>query len=119
MRKIFLAGPYSHPDPIVVESRFLEANMIAAKIVQSGSAVFSQISMTHPINNCMKDLDKAKIGKLWAPIDQLFMETMTEIIVIDGLGWKESAGVQREIEYFKLSGRRVSLWSKAESEFNL
>lgn len=117
MRKIFLAGPYGHADREVVERRFQEANAVAAKIARSGSTVFSQISMSHPINGCLTDLDKAGIGKLWAPIDQVFMEAMDEIIVIDGPGWQESAGVKREIEFFQSKGLRVSLWSEVEGEF--
>ena len=117
MRKIFLAGPYGHADREVVERRFHEANKVAAKIARSGSAVFSQISMSHPINGHMTDLDKAGIGKLWAPIDQVFMAAMDEIIVIDGPGWQESAGVKREMEFFQSKGLRVSLWSEVEDEF--
>ena len=117
MLKIFLAGPYGHTDAEIVERRFLEANTVAAKIARSGAAVFSQISMSHPINNCMTDLDKAAIGKVWAPIDLIFMEAMTEIVVIDGPGWQESAGVKREMEYFQSRGLPVSLWSEIQTEF--
>ncbi|WP_054310131.1 DUF1937 family protein [Mesorhizobium sp. 1M-11] len=117
MRKIFLAGPYGHADREVVDRRFNEANAVAAKIARSGSTVFSQISMSHPINGHLSDLDKAAIGKLWAPIDQVFMEAMDEIVVIDGPGWQESAGVKREMEFFESKGRRVSLWSDVEHEF--
>lgn len=117
MRKIFLAGPYGHADREVVEQRFHEANAVAARIARSGSTVFSQISMSHPINSHLPDLDKAGIGKLWAPIDQVFMDAMDEIVVIDGPGWQESAGVKREMEFFKSKGQRVSLWSEVEHEF--
>ena len=64
-----------------------------------------------------KHLDKAGIGKLWAPVDAVFMEAMDELIVIDAPGWKESSGVAREIDFFKARNRRVSLWSEAESDF--
>jgi len=117
MRKIFLAGPYGHVAREVVERRFHEANKVAARIARRGSAVFSQISMSHPINGHMTDLDKAGIGKLWAPIDQVFMEAMTEIVVIDGPGWQDSAGVKREMGFFQSRGLRVSLWSEIEGEF--
>lgn len=118
MRKIFLAGPYGHANRDVVERRFHEANKVAAKIAKSGSAVFSQISMSHPINGYLTDLDKSGIGALWAPIDQVFMDAMNEIIVIDGPGWQESAGVKREIEFFKSKGLPVSLWSEVENDFS-
>ena len=117
MRKIFLACPYSHADAEVVHERFIACNEVAAAIVESGNAVFSQVSMSHPINGHLAHLDKAAIGALWGPVDAVFMDAMEELIVIDEPGWKESAGVAREIEFFKQRNRRVSLWSEAESEF--
>lgn len=117
MRKVFLACPYGHAEKSVVEERFDLSNKVAAKIARSGTVVFSQVSMSHPINAHLGDLDKAGIGALWAPIDQAFMEAMDELIVIDAPGWKESSGVAREIEFFKSRDRRVSLWSEVEGEF--
>lgn len=117
MRKIFLACPYGHADKAVVERRFDISNAVAARIVRNGAAVFSQVSMSHPINGQLAGLDKAAIGSLWAPVDTLFMAAMEELIVIDEPGWKESAGVAREIDFFKERGRRVSLWSEVESDF--
>ncbi len=117
MRKIFLACPYGHADTAVVEQRFEIANAVAAQIARSGSVVFSQVSMSHPINRHLAELDKAGIGRLWAPIDQAFMEDMNELVVIDEPGWKESAGVAREIDFFRAKNRRVSLWSDIAHEF--
>lgn len=117
MRKVFLACPYGHSDAGVVEQRFRASNVIAARIVRAGATVFSQVSMSHPINAEMHGLDKAAIGALWAPVDAVFMDAMEELVVLDITGWKESAGVAREIEFFKERGRRVSLWSEVEGEF--
>lgn len=117
MRKIFLACPYGHADKAVVERRFDISNAVAARIVRNGATVFSQVSMSHPINGHLADLDKAAIGALWGPVDAVFMDAMEELIVVDEPGWKESAGVAREIEFFKERNRRVSLWSEAESDF--
>lgn len=117
MRRIFLAGPYGHKDPAVTAARFDEANEVSAKIIRAGAAVFSQISMSHPINGKMSDLDGAEIGKIWAPVDRIFMDAMDEIIVIDGPGWKESSGVAREIAFFQERNRPVHLWSEVRHEF--
>lgn len=118
MRKIFLACPYGHKDKTVMEQRFQACNGVAAKIARSGAVVFSQVSMSHPINQQLTDMDMAAIGKMWAPIDAVFMEAMDELVVIDMAGWKESSGVAREIEFFKSRARRVSLWSEVQSEFS-
>lgn len=117
MRKIFLACPYGHADTSVVEQRFEISNIVAAQIVRNRAAVFSQVSMSHPINQHLANFDKAGIGSLWAPVDAVFMETMEELIVVDVPGWQESAGVAREIEFFKARNRRVSLWSEVKTDF--
>jgi hypothetical protein len=117
LRKIFLACPYGHADTAIVEQRFGVSNLVAAKIIEGGGAVFSQVSMSHPINKEFGHLDKAGISRVWAPVDAVFMEAMDELIVVDIDGWKESSGVAREIEFFKERGRRVSLWSEVEAEF--
>lgn len=46
---VYLACPYSHWDFAVSESRFLEVNWAAAKLMAAGEHVFSPISHTHPI----------------------------------------------------------------------
>ncbi|MFC9358597.1 DUF1937 family protein [Rhodococcus sp. NPDC057014] len=117
MRKIFLACPYSHSDERVVHERFLACNEVAATIVASGNAVFSQVSMSHPINLAFKTIDPSDVGKLWAPVDAHFMESMEELIILDVDGWDRSSGIKREIEFFESRGRRVSLWSQVSDEF--
>ena len=118
MRKIFLTCPYGHTNKAVVERRFDISNAVAAQIARSGALVFSHVSMSHPINQHLPDLDKIEIGKLWAPLDRVFMKAMDELIIIDESGWKESVGIAREIEFFKSKNRRVSLWSNVKSEFS-
>ncbi|MGY2138924.1 DUF1937 family protein [Pseudomonas reactans] len=117
MRKIFLACPYSHADAAVVHGRFIECNNVAAVIIQAGHAVFSQVSMSHPINQAFLGIDGAAIGKLWAPVDAVFMELLEELIVLDLPGWELSGGIKREMEFFAARGRQVNLWSQVSAEF--
>ncbi|MDF5808930.1 DUF1937 family protein [Pseudomonas aeruginosa] len=117
MRKIFLACPYSHADAEVVEQRFRGAcNEVAATIVRADHVVFSQVSMSHPINLCLADLDRAAIGRLWAPVDAFYMDHLEELIVLDLPGWRDSA-IRREMEFFEAGGQRVSLWSEWSTSF--
>lgn len=46
---IYLASPYSHPDPAVEELRFEAACEAACKLMQQGHHVFSPIAHTHPV----------------------------------------------------------------------
>ncbi|MFD9663136.1 DUF1937 family protein [Rhodococcus sp. NPDC059968] len=118
MRKIFLACPYSHTDPSVTHDRFIESNKVAATIIESGNAVFSQVSMSHPINLTFEGKDKTEIGALWTPVDEVFMDMLDELIILDLPGWDQSSGIKREITFFETRGRRVSLWSNVSHEFD-
>ena len=73
--------------------------------------------MSHPINQAFVGKDSAAIGKLWAPVDAVFMDMMEELIILDLPGWDLSSGIKREIEFFKNKDRRVSLWSEVKAEF--
>lgn len=117
MRKIFLACPYSHADEQIVHARFMACNRVAAKIIEAGHAVFSQVTMSHPVNLAFEKTARENIGKVWAPVDALFLEMMDELIILDIDGWDKSAGIQREIEFYKNRNQRVSLWSEVEKEF--
>lgn len=117
MRKIFLACPYSHADASVTHDRYIQCNKVAAAIIESGHVVFSQVSMSHPINLAFVGKDSATIGKLWAPVDAVFMDVMQELIILDLPGWDLSSGIKREIEFYKARGQAVSLWSEVQHEF--
>lgn len=118
MRKIFLACPYSHADDNVVQNRFIACNKVAAAIIESGHVVFSQVTMSHPINLVLEKTDKVNIGKMWAPVDAVFLDLMEELIILDLEGWDKSAGIKREIEFYQARGQRVSLWSEVKHEFS-
>ena len=118
MRKIFLACPYSHVDENVIHQRFLACNKVAAKIVESGNTVFSQVTMSHPINLALEKTEKANVGRMWAPVDAVFLDAMEELIILDLEGWDKSAGIKREIEFYQGRNQRVSLWSDAAKEFD-
>src|SRR5437016_753626 len=91
---IYLASPYSHPDPTVQESRFDAVCRVAAMLMRRGVQLFSPIAHTHPI---------AVAGELpghwdfWLMFDQWFITHCDEIWVLMLDGWKRSKGVQAEI----------------------
>ncbi|QUJ66619.1 DUF1937 family protein [Photobacterium sp. GJ3] len=55
MTMYFLACPYGHEDRDTVMYRFDECTKAAAKIFQSGRAVYSQITMSHPVNEVIQE----------------------------------------------------------------
>ena len=97
MNKIFtyLAVPYRHKDPKVVEERFKLVNAVAAQMMEDGDFVFSPISHSHPI---------ALAGNLpgdwayWEKYDRAMLENCLRLVVLCLPGWRESEGVQAEMK---------------------
>ncbi|SQC60220.1 Domain of uncharacterised function (DUF1937) [Pseudomonas aeruginosa] len=116
MRKIFLACPYSHADAEVVEQRFRACNEVAATIVRAGHVVFSQVSMSTR-STCAWPSSTARRSAVVGAVDAFYMDHLEELIVLDLPGWRDSAGIRREMEFFGAGGQRVSLWSEVEHEF--
>lgn len=92
---IYLACPYSDPDPAVMEDRFNRVNIVAAYLMGQGLHVYSPISHTHPI---------AKVGELprgwgyWKDYDTAMISRCNEIYVLKLDGWTESKGVAAELK---------------------
>lgn len=95
MIKIYLATPYSSPDPLVRAFRFDNVNRVAAMLMQRGNLVFSLISHTHPI---AKAGNLPKGWKFWAEYDRTFIEWADEVHVFMQRGWKTSVGVTAELK---------------------
>ena len=92
---VYLATPYSHPDPDVRRQRFEAVNLRAAVLMAEGVHVFSPISHTHPIAEAGS---LPKDWKFWEEYDTAIIQCCCRLIVFCQDGWKESIGVQAEIE---------------------
>ncbi len=58
---IYLASPYSHPDPAVREQRFRAACRAAAELIRAGHVVISPVVHGHP----MAALGCRPNGRFW------------------------------------------------------
>lgn len=90
---IYLASPYSNPDPAVREFRFREACRAAAALMQSGRWVFSPIAHGHPICEHGVPSDWTQ----WQELDRQMLRQCDELVVLTFDGWRGSCGVQAEI----------------------
>ena len=94
---IYLASPYSHPSLAMRRHRFDLVCAKAAQIIASGRLVFSPIAHSHPIveSGC-----EALGGgwETWAAFDRWFIERCDELWVLTLDGWKDSAGINVELE---------------------
>jgi hypothetical protein len=92
---VYLASPYSHHDPTVVESRFEAVCREAARLMADGLHIYSPIAHTHPI---------AMRGALptdwayWEAYDTAIISRCTELRVLKLDGWDTSRGVSAEMQ---------------------
>jgi nucleoside 2-deoxyribosyltransferase len=91
---IYLASPYSHPDPAVRERRFRAACSAAATLLQNGHAVFSPIAHGHVLAEHGLPTD----WTFWQRCDREHLERCDEVIVLTLDGWQESSGVHAELK---------------------
>lgn len=103
---IYLASPYSHPDPAVREARYVAVTKQMARMVAQGLIVFGPITMSHPVE---------VIGRMppaptawWLDFDKAFMDACAECQVLKLPGWENSTGVQFEIGYFSRQRKLVT-----------
>ena len=101
---IYLASPYSHPDPNVREERFQAVCKFAAAMMAQGEFILSPIAHTHPI---------ALAGALptewvyWERFDTELMQACSKVVVLKLDGWETSVGIHNEINLALRLGKPV------------
>jgi hypothetical protein len=106
---IYLACPYSSPDPAVREQRFHAVNRAAARLMEQGDLIFSPISHSHPI---AIDGGLPKDWGFWERYDRAILGCCRTLIVLCLPGWEQSVGVQAEIKIAKELGLDIEYISE-------
>jgi hypothetical protein len=91
---IYLASPYTHSDPSVREARFDAACLATVALVRAGHVVFSPIVHGHPLVR----FDLPIEWDYWERFDCEHLRRCDEMVVLMLEGWRESRGVQAEID---------------------
>lgn len=103
---IYLATPYTHSDPNVIEERFQRVTKVAGKLLENGEVVFSPITHCHEI---------AKLHNLptnwewWMKIDREYLSKCKVLYILTLDGWENSKGVNAEIALAKEFGLDIHL----------
>lgn len=100
---IYIASPYSHKDPVVMERRFQEAARYAAELRRENQQFFCPITMCHPLVPHGVPTDAAS----WWEFNRRYLDLSTELHALCLRGWEKSSGMQQEIEYMKGQGKPV------------
>lgn len=112
---VYLASPYSHVDAAVRQRRYEAACAVTAAMLKRGVVVFSPIVHSHPLvaHGLSGEWD------FWQPVDQVYLDASRALMVLQLPGWRESVGVQWEIEYARAAGKPVGFIPLARAEFQL
>ena len=102
---VYLASPYTHPDPAVMQRRFEEICIVAARHMRQGVHIFSPIAHTHPIA-LAGDLPRDFV--FWEQYARKMLAVCVEMWICDMDGWRESKGVALEIKIAEKLGLRIS-----------
>jgi len=89
---IYLASPYSHPDPAVRQERFEAACRAAAALMRRGRQVFCPIAHSHSIVGRGGPEDV----KTWMKLDLKILRVCSELVVLLIPGYFDSCGVAHE-----------------------
>lgn len=92
---IYLASPYSHPEPRIKEARFRAVSMAAAQLFKRGHLVFCPIAMSHPLA-VYGNMDGS--WETWAEFDRAMIPLCGTFAIYGLHGWSESVGVEAEHE---------------------
>lgn len=92
---IYLASPYSHPDPFVRELRYLEVLRETAQMLKHGLHVYSPIVHCHEL---AKVENMPKDAEFWKKYNFVMLAGAEVVYVLTLDGWDKSVGVAGEIE---------------------
>ena len=103
---LYLAAPYSDPNPVIRLSRYHEANIAAANLMAAGYGVISPLSMGVTIAaSC-----PGKLGtdwEVWKDTCLRMLERCNAICILPLPGWEKSIGVQAALEYARALGLAI------------
>jgi hypothetical protein len=103
---LYLAIPYIHDDPLVMDFRADVSDIIAADLAKHGNNVFAPISSWHTIS---KKYDLPGNWEYWKDFDEVFMAKSARLSVVALYGWKKSTGVNAEIKLAKHYNIKINL----------
>lgn len=101
---IYLASPYSSPDPIIMKTRFLLAEQVTAQLMEEGHFIYS------PIVHCHAMAERYALPKdfaFWRDYNIDMIRRADALYVLTITGWKESVGVTGEIGFAKHAGLEI------------
>lgn len=105
---IYLASPWSHPDPAIREKRYIQAREATSALLRAGKLVFSPIVYSHH----MAERDGLPGGfAFWKQFNESMILRCSFLWVLTLDGWRESEGVTAEINLAAKLNKPMRCWS--------
>lgn len=102
---IYLASPYTHANPVVMNNRYIQACIACSEIMRRGHLVFSPIAHSHGI----AVHGKSPVGwGFWVDMDLHILRLCTEFWILKLPGWVESVGVRMEFNERNMNRRTMT-----------
>lgn len=105
MSYIYLASPYTHEDPAIMEVRYEAVLFKTAELLRSFVAVYSPIVHCHEL---AKYHELPRDYKFWEWYNSCMLEACSQLQVLCLPKWNRSDGVQSEIQEALRLGKPVS-----------
>ena len=93
---IYLASPYSDPDPKIMESRALAAMRATVWLLAHELWAFSPIAHCHEM---AKKFDLPKDYSFWQHYNKAMLRRSTSLYLLNISGLEASTGVQQELNF--------------------
>src|SRR5690554_3426769 len=90
----YLASPYTHADPAVMQERWEAVKTYAGPLMIEGYYLYCPILHTHPV---ALDYKLPPEFEWWEGFNRAFISISAGVIVADIEGWETSRGVRHEI----------------------
>lgn len=100
---LYLASPYTDPNPLIREQRFEAACKAAGKLMCAGQVVYSPIAHGHSIERACPEL-AGRDHDFWLAQCFAVLLRCTRLVVLTIDGWERSKGVAAEIEFAQQNG---------------
>ena len=117
MKLIYLASPYTHKDPKIMQERHDAVLAKTIELMQQGYHVFSPIVYSHPIA-VDKAWNSAAAGQAvfntWAEFDLDILERCDAMWILMLDGWGDSNGVTGELLFAKVRDKEIRYISPRE-----
>lgn len=102
---IYLASPYSHPDPYVREVRYLQAARVTTELLAIGIWTYSPIVHNH---NLAKGYGLAMGWDRWQHFDRALIAPSRFMAILQLPEWEQSEGIKGELSFCLSTGKDVA-----------